>query len=82
MAGNPSLGRIPGRPTDRSCHWREDALGIIVGLMHCQTQFTRKGHIVRAMLEAVAFQVPPPLARRLEYDVCGSMLSPCLRRQA
>lgn len=34
-------------------HWREDARGIIVGL----TQFTRRGHIVRAMLEAVAFQV-------------------------
>ena len=34
-------------------HWREDARGIIVGL----TSFTTKAHIVRAMLEAIAWQV-------------------------
>lgn len=33
-------------------HWRKDARGILCGL----TQFTTKGHIVRASLEAVCFQ--------------------------
>ena len=32
--------------------WREDARGVIVGL----SQFTTRAHIVRAMLEAVAYQ--------------------------
>ena len=34
-------------------HWRSDARGVIVGL----TQYTRREHICRATLEAVAFQV-------------------------
>ena len=34
-------------------HWRSDARGTIVGL----TQYTRREHICRATLEAVAFQV-------------------------
>merc|ERR1712038_846668 len=34
-------------------HWRTDARGVIVGL----TQYTKKEHICRATLEAVAFQV-------------------------
>lgn len=34
-------------------HWRPDARGVIVGL----TRFVRKEHIVRASLEATAFQV-------------------------
>ncbi|XP_034244707.1 glycerol kinase isoform X2 [Thrips palmi] len=33
-------------------HWRKDARGILCGL----TQFTTKGHIVRASLEAVCYQ--------------------------
>ena len=33
-------------------HWRSDARGTIVGL----TQYTRREHICRATLEAVAFQ--------------------------
>mmetsp|Transcript_51148 Transcript_51148/g.102199 ORF Transcript_51148/g.102199 Transcript_51148/m.102199 type:complete len:515 (-) Transcript_51148:322-1866(-) len=33
-------------------HWREDARGVIVGL----TQYTTSAHIVRAMLESIAFQ--------------------------
>ncbi|XP_026288609.1 glycerol kinase [Frankliniella occidentalis] len=33
-------------------HWRKDARGILCGL----TQFTTKGHIIRASLEAVCFQ--------------------------
>ena len=34
-------------------HWRTDARGVLVGL----TQYTKKEHICRATLEAVAFQV-------------------------
>jgi len=34
-------------------YWREDARGVIVGM----TRFTNRGHIARATLEAVAFQV-------------------------
>eukprot|EP00283_Hemiselmis_rufescens_P022719 CAMPEP_0173464800 /NCGR_PEP_ID=MMETSP1357-20121228/70522_1 /TAXON_ID=77926 /ORGANISM="Hemiselmis rufescens, Strain PCC563" /LENGTH=608 /DNA_ID=CAMNT_0014432731 /DNA_START=71 /DNA_END=1897 /DNA_ORIENTATION=- len=34
-------------------HWRGDARGVIVGL----TQYTQSAHIVRAMIEAVCFQV-------------------------
>ena len=34
-------------------HWRSDARGTLVGL----TQYTRREHICRATLEAVAFQV-------------------------
>ena len=34
-------------------HWRSDARGTIVGL----TQYSRREHICRATLEAVAFQV-------------------------
>lgn len=33
-------------------HWRKDARGILCGL----TQFTTKGHIIRASLEAVCYQ--------------------------
>lgn len=33
-------------------YWRKDARGILCGL----TQFTKKGHIIRACLEAVCFQ--------------------------
>eukprot|EP00285_Hemiselmis_virescens_P017706 CAMPEP_0173405838 /NCGR_PEP_ID=MMETSP1356-20130122/62894_1 /TAXON_ID=77927 ORGANISM="Hemiselmis virescens, Strain PCC157" /NCGR_SAMPLE_ID=MMETSP1356 /ASSEMBLY_ACC=CAM_ASM_000847 /LENGTH=527 /DNA_ID=CAMNT_0014366699 /DNA_START=15 /DNA_END=1598 /DNA_ORIENTATION=+ len=41
-------------------HWRGDARGVIVGL----TQYTRSAHVVRAMIEAVCFQV---------VDVVGAM---------
>ena len=34
-------------------HWRPDARGLLIGV----TQYTNKGHIVRATLEAVAFQI-------------------------
>ena len=34
-------------------HWRDDARGIILGL----TNYTSTAHIVRAMLEALAWQV-------------------------
>ena len=34
-------------------HWRSDARGTVVGL----TQYTRREHLCRATLEAVAFQV-------------------------
>jgi glycerol kinase len=33
-------------------HWRDDARGLVVGL----TQYSKKEHIARAMLEAVCFQ--------------------------
>ncbi len=33
-------------------HWRPDARGLIIGI----TQYTTKSHIIRAALEAVAFQ--------------------------
>ncbi len=33
-------------------HWRTDARGLIIGI----TQYTTKAHIVRATLEAIAFQ--------------------------
>ncbi len=33
-------------------HWRPDARGLIIGI----TQFTTKAHIIRATLEAIAFQ--------------------------
>ena len=34
-------------------HWQDDARGVILGL----TSYTTKAHIVRAMLEAIAWQV-------------------------
>lgn len=34
-------------------HWQDDARGIILGL----TSYSTKAHIVRAMLEAIAWQV-------------------------
>lgn len=34
-------------------HWRPDARGVILGL----STFTRSAHIVRALLEAIAWQV-------------------------
>lgn len=33
-------------------HWRDDARGVILGL----TSYTRKAHIVRAMLDAISWQ--------------------------
>ena len=35
--------------------WRSDARGVILGL----SSFTTRAHIVRALLEAIAWQVPP-----------------------
>ena len=37
-------------------HWRGDARGVIVGL----TSYTNKAHIVRALLQAICWQVGPP----------------------
>ena len=34
-------------------HWRSDARGVILGL----SSYSGKGHIVRALLEAIAWQV-------------------------
>ena len=34
-------------------HWRADARGIILGI----SSYTSRGHIVRALLEAIAWQV-------------------------
>lgn len=34
-------------------HWRGDARGVIVGL----TSYTNKAHIVRALLQAICWQV-------------------------
>lgn len=36
-------------------HWRDDARGIILGL----SNYTNTAHIVRAMLEAICWQVGP-----------------------
>lgn len=35
-------------------HWQGDARGVIVGL----TSYTNKAHIVRALLQAICWQVP------------------------
>ena len=34
-------------------HWQDDARGVILGI----TSYTKAAHIVRAMLEAIAWQV-------------------------
>ena len=34
-------------------HWRDDARGVILGL----SSYTSRGHIVRALLEAITWQV-------------------------
>ena len=39
-------------------HWRDDARGTLIGL----SQFSDKRHIVRAVLEGIAFQVNDVLA--------------------
>lgn len=49
--------------------WRDDARGVLVGL----TQYTTKAHVVRAMLEAIAFQTVDVL-RAMEAD-SGQKLS-------
>jgi len=36
-------------------HWRDDARGLILGL----STYTKMAHIVRAMLEAITWQVGP-----------------------
>lgn len=48
-------------------HWRKDARGILCGL----TQFTTKGHIIRASLEAVCYQTRDIL-EAMARD-CGKM---------
>lgn len=53
-------------------YWRSDARGLIVGL----TGFTDRRHIVRAALEAAAFQTAD-LMRALEADLKHPL--PCLR---
>ena len=37
-------------------HWQGDARGVIVGL----TSYTNKAHVVRALLQAICWQVPSP----------------------
>lgn len=37
-------------------HWQGDARGVIVGL----TSYTNKAHVVRALLQAICWQVPHP----------------------
>ena len=37
-------------------HWRSDARGVILGI----SSFSGKGHIVRALMEAIAWQVGLP----------------------
>ena len=37
-------------------HWRSDARGVILGL----SSYSSKGHIVRALLEAITWQVSLP----------------------
>ena len=39
-------------------HWRDDAKGLMLGL----STYTKMAHIVRAMLEAITWQVRTPLA--------------------
>lgn len=43
-------------------HWRDDARGLILGL----STYTKMAHIVRAMLEAITWQVRIPLAVTIE----------------
>ena len=50
--------------------WRDDARGIIIGL----SQYTKKGHIVRAMLEAIAFQIRS-VVEAIESDTSGELNS-------
>ena len=39
-------------------YWRSDARGVILGL----SSYSSRGHIVRALLEAIAWQVTPLIA--------------------
>ena len=58
-------------------HWRSDARGVILGL----SSYSSKGHIVRALLEAIAWQVTPLIATRIillsgEKQHCMRLLEP------
>jgi len=48
-------------------HWRGDARGIIVGL----TSYTNKAHIVRALLQAICWQVGPPQPHNERLCICS-----------
>ena len=54
-------------------HWRSDARGVILGL----SSYSGKGHIVRALLEAIAWQVglPPLLPMTQQTLRCSTLLS-------
>ena len=62
-------------------YWRSDARGVILGL----SSYSSKGHIVRALLEAIAWQVTPlnaipimPLSE--EKQRCMRLLEPDFMR--
>ncbi len=54
-------------------HWRDDARGLIMGL----SSYTKMAHIVRAMLEAITWQVQTVAIKTQTFH-----LHPQLRRQS
>ena len=58
LAGNDGVHFVPALTGLGSPHWRPDARGLISGL----TRGTRREHLVRAALEAIAFQTSDVLA--------------------
>lgn len=52
-AGGAGVYFVPAFGGLLAPHWRGDARGIIVGL----TSYTNKAHVVRALLEAICWQV-------------------------
>src|ERR1043166_638219 len=53
VADNGGVYMVPAFSGLYAPYWKENARGVIVGL----TRFANKGHLARAVLEAVAFQV-------------------------
>ncbi len=50
-------------------HWRADARGVILGL----STYTQRGHIVRALLEAIAWQVRARMWQSLPLHAQGGI---------
>ena len=64
LDGNDGVYLVPALTGLGSPHWRPDARGLIAGL----TRGTRREHLVRAALEAIAFQTQDVLAA-MELDL-------------